>query len=103
MNYDEKYLSIIKDIVLRHINKNEHLVFLFGSRAKKISKKSSDIDIGILGNGPLGKIYYKIIDEIEDSIVPLKVDIIDFYFVDNDFKNEVMKEIEIWNDPQKIN
>jgi len=99
MNYEKKYLTIIKDIVLSYIDPSEHLVFLFGSRAKENSKRSSDVDIGIMGKKPIGKIYYKIVDKIEESIVPYKVDIIDFSMVEEKFKKIAMKKIEIWNQP----
>lgn len=97
MNYEKKYLDIIKNIVLSHINPVEHFVFLFGSRVKGNKKRSADIDVGILGEKPIGKIYYKIVDEIEESIVPYKVDIIDFALVDEKFKKKAMEKIEVWN------
>jgi|SRR3990172_7167196 len=97
INYEKKYLDIIKNIVLSHINPSEHFVFLFGSRAKGNRKRSADVDIGILGDKPIGKIYYKIVDELEESIVPYKVDIIDFYFMDDKFRKIALKEIIVWN------
>jgi uncharacterized protein len=98
MNYEQKYLNIIKNIVLSHINPAEHFVFLFGSRAKGNYKRYADVDIGILGKKPIGKIYYKIINEIEESIVPYKVDIIDFSLVNKKFKKKAMEKIEVWNE-----
>lgn len=97
MNYEKKYLDIVKYIVLSHINPSEHFVFLFGSRVKGSKKRSSDVDIGIMGKYPLGKIYYKIVNDIEESIVPYKVDIIDFSLVDEKFKKKAMEKIVVWN------
>ena len=99
INYEKKYLKIIKDIVLQSIDPSEHLVFLFGSRARENCKKSSDVDIDIMGKKPIGKIYYKIVDKIEESIVPYKVDIVDFSMVEEKFKKIAMKKIEVWNQP----
>ncbi len=99
INYEKKYLKIIKDSVLYCIDPSEHFVFLFGSRAKENNKKSSDVDIGIMGKKPIGKIYYKIVDKIEESIVPYKVDIVDFSMVEEKFKKIAMKKIEVWNQP----
>ena len=99
INYEKKYLAIIKDIVLSYIDPAEHFVFLFGSRAKSNNKQSSDVDIGIIGKKPIGKIYYKIVNKIEESIVPFKVDIVDFSMVEEKFKKIAMKKIEIWNQP----
>jgi predicted nucleotidyltransferase len=97
MNYEKKYLDIIKNIVLSNIDRSEHFVFLFGSRARGSKKKSADVDIGIMGKKPIGKIYYKIINEIEESIVPYKVDVIDFSLVDQNFKRITMEKIVVWN------
>jgi predicted nucleotidyltransferase len=87
------YLDITKNIVLQHIANNNFKVFLFGSRACGNEKKMSDIDIGILGNEkfPL-QLKFKIQEAIEESIVPFKVDIIDFFNVDGNFKEEALKK-----------
>lgn len=91
------YLDITKNIVLQHIANNNFKVFLFGSRACGNEKKMSDIDIGILGNEkfPL-QLKFKIQEAIEESIVPFKVDIIDFFNVDVNFKEEALKKIVEW-------
>jgi len=51
MTFD--YIDIVKQIVLKHIPKDNFAVFLFGSRAVGNAKPLSDIDIGILGLEPL--------------------------------------------------
>jgi hypothetical protein len=100
IDYNKKYLSMIKEIIFSIIDKNEYKVFLFGSRATVRFNRYSDVDIGLLGNKPLGKAYYKIINKIEESNIPYKVDIIDFALVDEKFKKIALQEIEIWNDPK---
>lgn len=100
MNYPAKYLKIIKEIVLSEINADEHLVFLFGSRVHKNDDKAADVDVGIVGDKPIGNIYYRIKRKIDDSIVPYKVDVVDFSLTDENFKKIAVKEIEIWNRPQ---
>ncbi len=95
---EDRYMGIVRDIVLGNIEKDRYHVFLFGSRADKTCNFSSDIDIGIIGEQPLGKLYYKIINELEDSIVPYKTEIVDFSLVSEEFKNMVLKgRIQIWN------
>ena len=103
MDYEKKYINIVKDIVLSYINRSEHFVFLFGSRVNRNNKRTSDVDIGIMGKKPIGKIYNKIINDIEESIVPYKVDVIDFSMVDEKFKKKAMANIEIWNQPEHSN
>jgi uncharacterized protein len=102
IDYNEKYISMIKEIIFSVIDKNEYKVFMFGSRATQKFKNYSDVDVGILGKKPLGKLYYKIINLIEESVIPYKVDIVDFALVDEKFKNIALQEIEIWNDPEYL-
>ncbi len=99
----KKNLDELKRIILSAINPNEHLVFLFGSRARKTAKFYSDVDIGILGKKPLGKTLHRIINQIEDSSVPYKIDLVDFYSVTNDFKKEALKGAIFWNKPKDMN
>ncbi len=52
----------------------------------KNAKPLSDIDIGILRTEPLLMIVKAHLDaDLEESIVPFKIDLIDFYQVDKDF------------------
>ena len=99
MTFD--YIDIVKQIVLKHIPKDNFAVFLFGSRAVGNAKPLSDIDIGILGLEPLPTIIKVDLEsDLEESIVPYKIDLIDFYQVDKDFKKEALNTIQIWNCPK---
>ena len=101
MTFD--YIDIVKQIVLKHIPKDNFAVFLFGSRAVGNAKPLSDIDIGILGLEPLPIIIKADLETaLEESIVPYKIDLIDFYQVDKDFKKEALNTIQIWNCPKNI-
>ena len=97
INYEQKYLNIIKEIILENIDKDKFNVFLFGSRARKDNHSKADVDVGILGSEKLGKSYYKIINKLEESVVPYKVEIVDFSLVESNFKKEALKKIIIWN------
>lgn len=97
------YIDIVKQIVLKHVPKNEFAVFLFGSRAASNSNSLSDIDVGIMGTKPLPTLIMADLDsDLEESIVPFKIDLIDFYQVDKAFKNEALSSIQIWNCPKNI-
>ena len=77
MTFD--YIDIVKQIVLKHIPKDNFAVFLFGSRSVGNAKPLSDIDIGILGLEPLPTIIKVDLEsDLEESIVPYKIDLIDF-------------------------
>ena len=91
------YIDITKNIVLKHLSTQHFNVFLFGSRACGNSKKMSDIDVGILGKEKFPiKLKFAVEEEIDESIVPFKVDIIDFFDVDETFKEEALKQTIIW-------
>jgi len=61
------YLSIAREIVLKHIDIQNYNVFLFGSRAVGNVSKFSDLCI------------------------------VDFFYVDEAFKNMALKKIIEWN------
>jgi predicted nucleotidyltransferase len=97
------YIDIVKQIVLKHVPKNEFAVFLFGSRAASNSNSLSDIDVGIMGTKPLPTVIMADLDsDLEESSVPFKIDLIDFYQVDQVFKDEALSSIQIWNCPKNI-
>ena len=97
------YIDIAKQIVLKQVPNDAFAIFLFGSRAAGNVKALSDIDIGILGTEPLPMIVQAHLDaDLDESIVPFKIDLIDFYQVDKDFKKEALKKIQICNCPKNI-
>lgn len=94
----ENYVNIVKRIILKRLPLQDYSVFLFGSRAVGNHHQMSDIDVGIWGNKPLDVVTkLDLEEELENSDILLKVDLIDFYKVNQDFKNEALNKIEIWN------
>lgn len=90
-------------LVLRELPQDKFAVFVFGSRAGINAAESSDLDIGILGNAPLTlELYCRIKSVLEDSTIPYKVDVVDFYTASQDFKNIALKNISVWNCPKNI-
>lgn len=97
-DYEAKYLAIAKDIVLKHVDNARFAVFLFGSRAKGLHGRSSDVDVGIAGDKPLDPSLIGVIqEELDESIVPYHVDIVDFYNVDSRFRQYALRSAVIWN------
>jgi len=97
------YLDIVKKIVLKHVPATEFAVFLFGSRAVGNATALSDIDVGIFGMRPLPSIIMADLEsDLEDSIVPFKIDLIDFHQVDEVFKDEALRIVQIWSCPKNI-
>ena len=103
MDYDQKYLSILKDIVMSIIDPETVMVFIFGSRANHSHNRSSDIDIGLFAEEKLpADLYHRLRNAIDESIVPWKVDLVDFTRADPEFKTEALKDIVIWNRPKDL-
>ncbi len=104
MDYGTKYIDTVKKIVLSNIDKDVTCVFLLGSRADKSNTSRSDIDIGIKCKNGLGKTRYKILNAIDESNVPYKVDLVDLNYADVNFKRTIARSVfEIWNKPKDLN
>lgn len=68
-------------------------LFLFGSRAKDISSDRSDIDIGILSDTRItAKQLLTIQEKLEQIPTLLKIDVVDFNAVDDEFKKIALKD-----------
>lgn len=92
------YIDIVKEIVLKRVPLDDYTVFLFGSRAAGNNHLMSDIDVGIWGENPLSvTIKLGLEEELEESIVPFKIDLIDFHQVSDEFKHYALEKIDIWN------
>ncbi len=93
-----KYVNTTREIILSLIDNEKVSVFLYGSRATGQEEHGSDIDIGLWSTEKIDKsILRKINEAIEESIVPYRVDVVDFTNVDENFKKTALKKIEIWN------
>lgn len=101
--HQSKYLEEARRIVLGFEEIKEYAVFIFGSRADGSAHQRSDIDIGILGNQALPAFIKSDIQEkLEECDIPLRVDLIDFYKADPNFRKEALKNTVIWNLPKDI-
>ncbi len=104
MEASDKYVNLCRKLILNNIDTNQYAVFLFGSRAYKIHGARTDIDIGIFGNDAIpNKVISELREILENSIIPYRIDIVDFAKVDQNFKEIAFKKIIIWNKPKFIN
>ncbi len=69
-------------------------IFIFGSSI--IQSEFHDIDVGIIDGNTGKNMLYKIQEELENSTIPYKVDIIDFNTVDTKFREKVLREKILW-------
>lgn len=105
---DEKFNLIreqILNIVFKYLDKDKTIVYLFGSRAEGTNGRFSDIDIGIEfseGDVP-SKEFLSIGEEVNNKVdTLLKIDVVDFNRLNNEFKNFALKEAIIWHSPKNM-
>lgn len=91
----ENYKNIILKIIGKHLPKCK--VYLFGSRARKTNLEGADIDIA-LNNGKLidQKTLFAITNEVDESSLPIFVDIVDFHMTSDDMKKQILKDKVEW-------
>lgn len=89
----KKYQNSIKKILL-HNFPPESKIFIFGSSAR--SDKFHDIDVGIKASKIDKMAMINAKEELEESMIPYKVDLVDFAKADKNFQKEVLKEKVIW-------
>ena len=96
MAFKKKYQDQIITIIRNYVP--QCTIYLFGSRAADEETPGSDVDIAIdAGNVIEHKYILRILNDIDDTTIPMSVDIVDLHNVKEDFKKEVLAQgIIIW-------
>jgi len=88
-----KLVEQLRTILRRYLPEDNYQVFIFGSRAGGEPSRWSDIDVGVLGREKLpGSLKIRIIEDLENSLIPFKIDLVDFMAVSDEFKSFALKE-----------
>jgi len=86
LDVSPKHLAIINNILQEYLPADAG-VFAFGSRIKGIAKPFSDLDLVIdMGSVMPLSLLAKLDFAFEESNLPYKVDIVDWYSISEDFK-----------------
>ena len=95
---ESKYLDQMRELVLKATSDLDCTVFLFGSRARGVHRRSSDIDIGFCGlSEPVfTNIRDRLMSELEESVIPHHFDLVNMDTAPGDFRNVAMKEVIVW-------
>lgn len=95
MDIETKYKPMLIEIIQKKLPNCR--IWLFGSRARKSNKPGADIDLA-LDAGQIIDIHklFDIKDEIEETSMPLFVDLVDIRNVDSEFLNQIKKEWIEW-------
>ena len=87
--------EILTEIITKHLSGAK--IYLFGSRARGDYSPESDYDIAVdVGEKIDGYVLSLIREEVEESVIPFTVDIVDLHTVSEDFKKQILKEAQLW-------
>jgi predicted nucleotidyltransferase len=76
----------------KHLDLKEYRLFIFGSRALGTASPTSDIDIGIQGSRVVPRhLLAALREDIKETPLLNKVDVVDFLTVSDDFRDLAMK------------
>lgn len=93
------YVQIAKDYVLEKLKDFDCKIFMYGSRARGTNHRWSDLDIGIIPQNDKRLPIYDIQDWLNyESIVPFKIDVVDFSTADEKFKKHALETIIWWKE-----
>lgn len=91
----ESYKSTILEIIEKVIP--GCTVYLFGSRARQTNDEGADIDIALDMKQPIASVTLSLIREmLEDSTLPVTVDVVDIQMAQGQFLEEIKKEGIVW-------
>jgi uncharacterized protein len=93
--YKDHHKKLLLDIIAKHLP--DCKVYLYGSRARKDHQSGSDFDLALDNGSKIDLFTLSIIKEdIEESCLPVFVDVIDIHHVSADFLNEIKKDWVAW-------
>lgn len=97
------YVDMVRDIVLSRVDRSKVTVFLFGSRGRGDHAPRADVDIGFFAEKRLpASVLHGIRNALDDSIVPLHVDLVDFSENERLFHESVLHDSAVWNSPTSL-
>lgn len=89
-------LQKAKKIVLEAFTHQDVQIYLFGSWARYEQKRSSDIDIAIEGKTDISASVRKVREQLEESTIPFRFDVVDMAFASENLKQRIRKEGILW-------
>lgn len=80
LDLEPRHLDVVKAILAAHVPSCE--VRAFGSRVTDSARKHSDLDLAIIGPGPLDfKTMGDLREAFQESDLPMRVDLVDWHSV----------------------
>lgn len=99
------YLDQMRELVLQVTADLDCTIYLFGSRASGACRRSSDIDIGFSGlsESLFTRVRDHLLTELEESVIPHHVDLINLDAASSEFLNIAMKKVVVWKQSSHAN
>ena len=95
--FNNDYVEMVKKHVLENLKTYDCKIFVYGSRARGNNHRFSDLDLGIIPQNDKQLPIYDIQDYLNyESIVPFKIEIVDFSKADEKFKSHALETIIWW-------
>lgn len=89
------YKQSIVAIVGAHVE--QCVIYLFGSRARGTNLEGADIDIALDAGVPITPLVIsRIRSDIDDSALPIFVDVVDYNAVSEQMKSEIQRDAVVW-------
>ena len=86
----EQHLKMVREIFKKH----PYTFYVYGSRAKEKARKNSDLDLCYKEEIP-ERIIFKIKEELEESDLPFKVDIVNWESMKPAFQKLIEKNLKL--------
>ena len=91
----ERYKEILITIIEQHLPTCR--IYLFGSRAIGTKREGSDADVAVDCGAKIDRdIVLKISSDIDESDLPIFVDLVDLHNVSPEMRQQILKEGIIW-------
>ncbi|RNC69212.1 MAG: nucleotidyltransferase domain-containing protein [Desulfuromonadales bacterium] len=91
IDLEEQYISQVREILARHVPACE--VRMFGSRVRGTARKYSDIDLAIVGDGPLpDRTVAGLKEAFSESDIPYRVDVVDWRTISPEFRKVIEQQ-----------
>ncbi len=102
IDMNPSHLGTVKAILAEHVPECE--VRAFGSRATWTAKDYSDLDLAVLGEGPLDwKTLSRLKEAFEESDLPMRVDVLDWHAISASFREVIAREyVVLWEGAKQI-
>ena len=101
IDLNPKHFEIVQHILAKHVPGCE--VRAFGSRVKWTAKDYSDLDLAVVGSKPLTlRQTGQLAEAFEESNLPIRVDILDWHRISEEFKKIITEEYEVIQESETV-